>query len=144
MADLHFSANDVAKGSYNIRAVQQALGGAYEVLSNAVSARASTILAGLAAAQSGKKVPVSSGGATPEEPVAGGEEQIDECRKSLLESIVGVTAIAEERMTSARQLAMMETVQGKSTGKKRAFGEMFDEEGLQYIENTTYAADFAD
>jgi hypothetical protein len=111
VADLHFSANDVAKGSYNIRAVQQALGGAYEVLSNAVSVRASTILAGgLAATQSGEQVPTSSGGATPE-PVKGGDDQIDECRKSLLGCIVGVTAKAEESRARARQMAMPSTVQ---------------------------------
>ena len=86
------------------------LGGAFEVLSYAVYVRTSIILARIAAAQSGRRLPTLSGRAILE-PVGEGEDDVDECRKSLLGSIVGVTAEIEKSRTGARTLASTGVVQ---------------------------------
>lgn len=86
------------------------LGGAFEVLSYAVYVRTSIILARIAAAQSGRQLPTLSGRAIPG-PVGVGEDELDECRKSLLGSIVGVTAEIEKSRNVARSLASTGSVQ---------------------------------
>lgn len=100
------------------------LGGAYEVLSYAVYVRTSVIIARIAAAQSGRQLPTLSGRAILD-PVGEGEGDIDECRKSLLGSIVGVTAEIEKSRNTARALAATGVVQ-RSVGVKPG---TFDEKG---------------
>lgn len=124
VADTMTIVNDVAGGSHNIKAVQMSLGGAFEVLSYSVYVRTSIILARIAAAQSGRQLPTLSGRAILES-VGEGEDDTDECRKSLLGSIVGVTAEIEKSRNSARALSSTGMVQrsvGVTPGK-------FDERG---------------
>jgi hypothetical protein len=118
-------ANDVAGGSHNILAVRQSLGGAYEVLTASLYYRTSIILARIAAAQQGVQLNTLSGRAIPH---ATGEESqdIDECRKSLLGAILGVTTDIEKSRREIKALSDNGRVQ-RSVGMPI---HTYDEDGM--------------
>ena len=122
--------NDVSSGSYNMNLVRQSISGAFEVLTASVYYRTSIILARLANQQSGVRLNTLSGRAIPH---ATGEEgrdsDIDECRKSLLGAILGVTSAVDQSRNDLRRLAELGTVQ-------RSLGlpiKEYDEEGILIV-----------
>lgn len=127
----YLAANDVSGGSHNILSVRQSIAGAFEVLTASVYYRTSIILARIAAAQNGVRLPTLSGRAIPH---ATGEEsdEIDECRKSLLGAILGVTTEIEHSRIAIRKLSEQGVVQ-RSVGKEPS---IFDEEGMLWTPET--------
>jgi hypothetical protein len=110
--------------------VRQSISGAFEVLTASVYYRTSIILARLANQQSGVRLNTLSGRAIPH---ATGEEgrdsDIDECRKSLLGAILGVTSAVEKSRNDLKRLAELGTVQ-------RSLGlpiKEYDEEGMLLV-----------
>lgn len=120
----------MAGGSHNIRAVQRSLCGAFELLSYAVYVRTSIILARISAAQSGRQLPTLSGRAIPHS-TEENDETLDECHKSLLGALLGVTAEIESSRREAKRLAELGDVQ-RMVGMKPG---VFDEDGMLYDTN---------
>lgn len=121
--------NDVSSGSYNMNQVRQSISGAFEVLTASVYYRTSIILARLANNQYGAgnhstvRVNTLSGRAIPG---ASGDEGRDECSKSMLGSILGVTSAVEQSRRDLRRLAELGTVQ-RSLGLPAS---EYDEDGM--------------